>query len=402
MLQRLSRSPSSNQNFLLPSVLLPLLLHELTPTARPSWPLHLAGVLCPVGTGPAASSLQDQNSLRLQKYDGTCLIPVKLRKLKLRCKPSSVRLSYLRSSCADGYRRERNAKSSSFLRLPNEIRNNIYEHLFCGKNIHVFIAEEPHPWFKTVRHAVCGASSAAATRVEAAKPGQSKPQGLLRTDMRPVFHDSDNSLTYRETLPVGLLRTCRQIHCDAALLPFERNTFCFQHIHEVIFFLQKLATEQSGRIENIVLDYLRGKSVSEFFAAALPPDPNVRNPASWRAILKEGLPGVRHIYVQYAVTRGWVPSSFGILLMLDILPQVNNLLDLGVLALDTVIVRLHEQIYGFGPPRKRWQQNWEDMIEQKLLTNPRRSERVSVRNSGKRRHDEELWIELKRLRKSFV
>lgn len=106
---------------------------------------------------------------------------------------------------------KRNSAVSPFLRLPGEIRNKIYG--FTLGDHHLWVGYTPHEnKTKTIKH----------QRYKVHIGG-----GLYN---RLAGHEQKY---YRQqevrTLHLGLLRVCKQVYGEAALLPYEMNVFTFEN-----------------------------------------------------------------------------------------------------------------------------------------------------------------------------
>ncbi|KAK3704999.1 hypothetical protein LTR37_013516 [Vermiconidia calcicola] len=117
----------------------------------------------------------------------------------------------------------KNAAESPLLRLPPEIRNRIYGYVLGGKTLHVDVS------LYRLSITVCRA-----IQPDTLKADTIREQGAENE----TFHYKDHhvslgcTLSYREDngsrkLDVALLRACRYIHREAALLPYLLNTFAF-------------------------------------------------------------------------------------------------------------------------------------------------------------------------------
>ena len=59
------------------------------------------------------------------------------------------------------------------------------------------------------------------------------------------------------SLPIALLRTCRSIYDEAAMLPYATNTFAFHETDAIdLFFSRSLLAAQCSAIQNLQLDLL--------------------------------------------------------------------------------------------------------------------------------------------------
>ncbi|KAK5703762.1 hypothetical protein LTR97_002775 [Elasticomyces elasticus] len=150
---------------------------------------------------------------------------------------------------------ESNASNSPLLRLAPEIRNRIFSILLGGKTIHVrsYTSKGSH----IVIHSVCkipGHSEETANTI-------TRHNALLGAaehfDKYEPLHSDCVSFhaprlpleTMASMLPV--LLSCRQIHQEAALLPYQLNNFMCPSMEWLGSFLQTLVPAQAHAIEDL-------------------------------------------------------------------------------------------------------------------------------------------------------
>ncbi|KAK4899814.1 ATP synthase mitochondrial F1 complex assembly factor 2 [Elasticomyces elasticus] len=143
----------------------------------------------------------------------------------------------------------RNATTSPLLKLPPEIRNRIWGFLFGGKTVHIEA--------KYVQ--VTGGGRTSHLRSGVLHTVCQVPNDDEETARQITYHNGLDGTTqcfrtygtrHRDchrrgdakgaTLPLAVLRTCRQMHQEAALLPFQLNEFSFSWIVNLAPFLQSL------------------------------------------------------------------------------------------------------------------------------------------------------------------
>ncbi|KAK5128789.1 hypothetical protein LTR85_000122 [Meristemomyces frigidus] len=133
-----------------------------------------------------------------------------------------------------------NATSSPLLRLPPEIRNCIWSLVLACKTIHMR-GGTPLPF----RCHVCVSDTteyedATALKAETALTGSS--------------HATRHWDCHRaHGFPLGVLQVCREIHQEAALLPYHANTFVFATLRTLMSFLKKLIPAQARAVRRIAL-----------------------------------------------------------------------------------------------------------------------------------------------------
>ncbi|RMZ06317.1 hypothetical protein D0862_04658 [Hortaea werneckii] len=166
-------------------------------------------------------------------------------------------------------KREQNNRDSAFLRLPPEIRNRIYDLALGDKVIHIGTREcgktdrgsysecelyrnvhFPHRYVKLV-HVVCsGAVDAEEIVYRSSKDSSqlSAPRYAVRHEKcYEVLHEGQSSnptlagqmRQNTHSLPMGLTWVCRDIHREAALIPYANNTFAFESGFELDLFVTK-------------------------------------------------------------------------------------------------------------------------------------------------------------------
>ncbi|GIZ47686.1 hypothetical protein CKM354_001077100 [Cercospora kikuchii] len=121
----------------------------------------------------------------------------------------------------------RNASESSFLSLPGEIRNQIYEHAFGGDTQRVRVSSKPG------RYPVLSARRCTCELSEQQMIEHYKMNGDIEI-FPDHFYGEEEELTdchicckYRQhdCLNLALLRVCRQVYDEAALIPYSINEF---------------------------------------------------------------------------------------------------------------------------------------------------------------------------------
>ncbi|KAI7279012.1 hypothetical protein KC345_g5587 [Hortaea werneckii] len=182
---------------------------------------------------------------------------------------------------------ERNNRDSPFLRLPPEIRNRIYNLALGNKVIHIGTREcdktargsypdrelyrnvhLAHGYVKLV-HVVCSGAVDAEERIYRSSKDFSQPSApyyaVRHENCHEVLHEgqpSDPELAGRmsqnkDSLPIGLTRVCRDVHREAALIPYANNTFAFESGFVLDLFVTKsLLAPQRAAISILQIDGL--------------------------------------------------------------------------------------------------------------------------------------------------
>lgn len=118
---------------------------------------------------------------------------------------------------------ERNRSQSPFLRLPPEIRNRVHRYVLGGHHIHI------SPYGDGLLRSICIARHTDREVAQAIGTGEclESEHGILdlHDDCFSAILDSRTRIGVR--IDLALLVVCREINYEAALLPFQINTFVF-------------------------------------------------------------------------------------------------------------------------------------------------------------------------------
>lgn len=245
-----------------------------------------------------------------------------------------------RSNADSRGRFDRNRKASPLLdneKCPPEVRSKIYEYVFGGKEIHIITSEKrAHNNFK-LHHSICQANGTERARAEKVKqksfdlrgdPVEVHFQNKCACRQRPPFFP-DGRL---KPLSLSLLLACRQIHDEAALLPFSSNAFVFGNDGIVADFLKKVGPQQSGAIRNIVLTHRLEGPLLHFDKDLDKVDCGHR-----RSILRAGLSGVESMTV-HVLTRSYDDFTS------DTDRWIGTLEDFAVLPLKSVVAVIQQAL----------------------------------------------------------
>ncbi|KAK5173073.1 uncharacterized protein LTR77_003195 [Saxophila tyrrhenica] len=186
---------------------------------------------------------------------------------------------------------ERNAQASPLLRLPAEVRNLIYEYVLCNLVVHISVRDavdegrgcynvedyyddprrkpKPSDMMLTFANIICQLSPNAQDKAyELSKqpnPATSPvtyclEHGPCYTNLSRLKFSSTSCdvVTSSHLRPLQLslscLRTCRQIHHEAHLLPYTDNAFAFHESETFNLFVRTLAPAQRAAINTIHID----------------------------------------------------------------------------------------------------------------------------------------------------
>lgn len=116
----------------------------------------------------------------------------------------------------------RNVSSSQFLRLPPEIRGRIYYFVFGGSQIYVGQTND-----KTEDRYAHRSKDNPNGRQH--KAGKLYHDTSLEHQYKKYHYDTDTVVGSGTEIDLRVLRVCRQIFTEAALLPYKLNSFTFEH-----------------------------------------------------------------------------------------------------------------------------------------------------------------------------
>ncbi|RMY83760.1 hypothetical protein D0861_07276 [Hortaea werneckii] len=135
-----------------------------------------------------------------------------------------------------------------FSKLPSEIREIIWQHVFGGLTIHILDDALDH---NTCVAKVCRLPLDPELEVVRLREGEQNPHHLRHFRcFEPPDQQSSNPRDQPQGL-VSVLRVCRQIHDEAALLPFVVNFFSFARFTSLSRFLDRLLPAQVHAIQRL-------------------------------------------------------------------------------------------------------------------------------------------------------
>lgn len=141
--------------------------------------------------------------------------------------------------------------TSPLLKLPSEVRNRIYEHVFGIGILHVGSSSQYHFTDRgAFPKSICCADESEADAARYIRESEDlSSEDLFTTRHYKCHHHADGSGFWKG---LNILTVCRQIHREAALLPYKLNTFYFNNIFWIFsVFQRKLAGEQRKEIRSI-------------------------------------------------------------------------------------------------------------------------------------------------------
>ncbi|KAK3678722.1 hypothetical protein LTR78_001175 [Recurvomyces mirabilis] len=146
----------------------------------------------------------------------------------------------------------KNAQKSRLLDLPPELRTRVWSFVLCGHTIHL-------PGYQNgPRHQICKCDTPDSELLERLRAQIHVKDLYPERDLyakchadctpgRGAHYDSGRRLS------TAILQVCRQIHEEAALLPFHGNIFAAASLTSLASFAQHLLMEQARAIVEIVI-----------------------------------------------------------------------------------------------------------------------------------------------------
>jgi len=144
----------------------------------------------------------------------------------------------------------------AFLGFPPEIRNLIYRYALGSSHLHIYGSR--------LRIRVCGNPGSYRCRTGRTERSSGSLLDVRLRDMRlrdmrsqPFRHycwEKRVDRRRRCKLALGLLLACRQVYCEAALLPFGLNTFVFGTCTSLVNFLASLTLTQAAAVRKVIVE----------------------------------------------------------------------------------------------------------------------------------------------------
>jgi len=148
-----------------------------------------------------------------------------------------------------------------FLDLPPEIRNLIYRYALGSSHLHVY--------GRRSRIRVCGNPESYRYRAGRIEMSSGRVREMCLRSSRHYCWEKRKDRRRRCKLALGLLLACRQVYCEAALLPFGLNTFVFGTYTSFANFLSSLTFTQATAVRRVVVESVAAGSFgSETMALA--------------------------------------------------------------------------------------------------------------------------------------
>lgn len=163
--------------------------------------------------------------------------------------------------CNQRHSMDINKQYSPLLSFTPEIRNGIYEFTLGGADIHISCQ------FSTVNHSLCKVSlfgrnipqAKSRTRQRLARPGWVEQHAVCIRNRHGFPPPLGTEVAhYRRRVDFSLLWTCKQIHQEAAVLPFTLNTFIFSDVQDLHNVARYLPHSQKHALTSIALRISNG------------------------------------------------------------------------------------------------------------------------------------------------
>ena len=169
----------------------------------------------------------------------------------------SLCLDTLCDTCVELKKHRTNlAQSSPILRLPPEVRNRVYEFVLGGELLHIGVS-----WNTKDNRAACRRTTVTICKADV---DDCEAAATIRAsvDVREIpsyakRHRKCKNIVYGDRMQYSnitrLLQTCRQIHEEAALLPFQANTFDFESKESLMAFQRMTLRIQQRAVQTFSL-----------------------------------------------------------------------------------------------------------------------------------------------------
>ncbi|KAK5738468.1 hypothetical protein LTR17_005996 [Elasticomyces elasticus] len=267
-----------------------------------------------------------------------------------------------------------NATNSPLLGLPPEIRNRIWTFGLGGRDIHVTASEITTTgfwfWKKThlprlpFRLCICQGEDAEG-QIATIKASQTKDYRKQHSDIHKACIDHKSGTATSLELSLELLQVSRQIHQEAALLPFAENHFSFATTAAFDDFIQHILLSQARTLQHI----------------SLVVDPPTFNLHPARQLLKSKLQGLKHLKIYVELPRRFMLEDARISQSIAVF-EPSPIISASVVA---YYVDKRIDVWRFGQPQ--WGlgdsvknlRRWERESEQSLLIDQRTSTSTMVR-----------------------
>lgn len=147
------------------------------------------------------------------------------------------------------YSYEQNAAKSPLLRLPPELRNRMYRLVLGDRTLHISPSAESGLY----KGSVCIADLDDHEDAQHIKAKHSEEHDSYWVRHKACGSRQKLVRTADMQLATNILQVCREIHAEAALIPFQDNTFSFSEMGAVEPFLREIVPAQARAIQAITL-----------------------------------------------------------------------------------------------------------------------------------------------------
>ncbi|KAK5684859.1 hypothetical protein LTS10_002934 [Elasticomyces elasticus] len=267
-----------------------------------------------------------------------------------------------------------NATNSPLLGLPPEVRNRIWTFVLGGRDIHVTASEITTTgfWFWKRTHlprlpfqlCICQGEDVEG-QIATIKSSQTKDYRKQHSEIHKACFDHKSTTSTGLELSLQLLKVCRQIHQEAALLPFAENHFSFATTTAFDDFIRHILLSQARTLQHI----------------SLVVDPSTFNLHPARQLLKSKLQGLKHLKIYLELPRRYMLEETRISQSLAVF-ESSPIETASVIA---YYVDKSIDVWRFGRPQwgfgntVRELRRWETESEQSLLIDKRTSTSATVR-----------------------
>ncbi|KXT15564.1 hypothetical protein AC579_9970 [Pseudocercospora musae] len=152
---------------------------------------------------------------------------------------------------------ETNATESLFFSIPPELRSRICRLVVAGKGVHIFgsnprsVSEASLNLKRKFFRSICQRHTTDFEDVRALRACQE----VMNPETYRKCQCSDEGSKPTSDFDLDFLRVCRQIHQEAALMPFQDNTFIFDSIIHLEVIVELQIPAQVAAIQHISFEY---------------------------------------------------------------------------------------------------------------------------------------------------
>ena len=186
----------------------------------------------------------------------------------------------------------RNACESSLLTSPPEIRTRIWQLVVTAPTIHI-----RNRCGTSLQHSIClncMSDREVAVEIKTSDHDKMHPDYSWQHPNCPPFLGYPKTVLQSLRLDLRMLSVCRQIYQETALLPFKHCNFSLDDPEALESLLKNLVPQQARSIRSITIGNAR------YWA----------NLGRYRNIVKNKLPGLRHLVCFASFSWAWLDKQF--------------------------------------------------------------------------------------------